>query len=234
MARDEQPTEPTPIRLAMRQQPPRRKSWIEPGFDHIAEPCSESCATESGSHGRQSDGWQYAVVSEDGLAALVLTVSTDQLHGVQWPARVRNDFSGRDLSLHVAYPCEYSGECSPLHAGSGDADCEWLGKPCLHITYSTGGGAMHFWTKHGDPSSFKQGIGFWLALEEQLAEIDAKWGRTYAIPTEVLADRAKRDAWLAACEQLPSGVRDANFVTLDSTNSVTIGDVHRWLKEALK
>lgn len=143
--------------------------WKVPAWDHIAEPCKPGgCG-----HGRHGEEWCYAVVGDDGLAGLMLTVFTTIGCAVAREV-LRRGFDGRDaygadLSLHVDGVCPVEEYDAP---GSKGEPCKALdGRPCTHIPWTSALQATEFFQRHGDDQCFEQLEHFWLALENRYREI---------------------------------------------------------------
>jgi hypothetical protein len=149
---------------------------IVPGYD-----CRVECKhTPSGDHGIHGDEWLYAVVADDGISALSLTVFSDV-----YPSTVDMTFrrrpQGSDLSLHVGFATEPE-DCR-FDVLNWQA-CDVLGGGRCVVFKSSAWCADEFWKAHGrlEPEQLEA---FWTALEAKFSEWDA----------EARAARVEAETW---------------------------------------
>lgn len=135
----------------------RRVSRTRPGYS--CGPAGRDCQHEhKGDHGINGGTWYYAVVSDDGLRAVSLSVLA-----ADYPPEVdRSRFSermkhpmGEAICFHEA---KADGrDCDVLPGGKCDGDCSWLQ-------------AGELWDGHHVGEQFEQPDSFWCALEARLPD----------------------------------------------------------------
>lgn len=149
-----------------------RRSFVQPGYDCIHNPCGKrGCGTHEGSnHGIHNDVWNYLVSDDEGDVTLALTVGSGVYPSTVSAHSRSTEISGYSLVLHAAFPRTRE----ELLDVSVWRDCEWVkgGRCCGN--YFSFSAATKFVEEHFVAADgFDQKESFWRALEKKFAQ----WAR---------------------------------------------------------